>query len=342
MRGSAIAMLVLVGWVTDGTPERAPLWVTAGLVAMVAHEFAHARVAHRGGATPLVELSWRGGLTRWYPPGHLTPATEARALLAGPLAGLVLALVADRAAASITATGGVATVSTQWLAILAGISVVLAAIDLLPVFPRDGSRILLLLLPGPHVLRVVRVAGVGSVVAATVTTTLVASPWPELALVPGVLLLTNTWLACRGDRAIGRPVEAAIDAHDWTSVRRRLLQGCDSVTLVAHAQEEALACGDYEGAADIGDAALARGWHTIGFARRTAIARLLLEQDDRAMARVREAVTLGADPDELARETPLGALRHRFDWPQKVVDLTLLEGDDAFVVDLRAPASDGA
>ena len=333
-------MLVLIGWITDGTPLRAPLWVSAGLVALFAHEFAHARVAHRGGATPLIELSWRGGLTRWYPPGHLAPLTEARALLAGPLTGLVLALAAARAAALVTGSSVVASLATQWLSILVGVSIVLAVVDLLPIFPRDGSRILLLLLPGLQVMRVVRVAMIGSVTAAVAAAALLASPWPELALVPGVLLLSNTWLALRGDRALGRPAEEAIAARDWTSVRRRLLEGCDSVALVAAAQQEALDCGDYVEAADIGDAALARGWHTIGFARRTAIARLLLEQDDRAMARVHEAVALGADPDDLARDTPLGRLRHRFDWPEKVVDLAAIEAD-AFVVDLRETAVDG-
>lgn len=58
------------------------------------------------------------------------------------------------------------------------------------------------------------------------------------------------------------------------------------------------------------------------------------------MARVHEAVALGADPDDLARDTPLGRLRHRFDWPEKVVDLAAIEAD-AFVVDLRETAVDG-
>lgn len=334
-------MLVLIGWIADGTPMRAPLWMSAGLVALAVHEFAHARVARRGGATPLVELSWRGGLTRWYPPDQLPPLTEARVLLAGPLVGLALALLADRAATLLTGTSIAANLGAQWLSILTGVSIVLAVVDLLPIFPRDGARILLLLLPGPHVLRVVRVAMVGAVTAAMAAGALLASPWPELALVPGFLVLTNTWLAVRGDRAIGRPAEEAIAAHDWTSVRRRLLEGCDSVTLVAAAQQEALDCGDYAEAADIGDAALSRGWHTIGFATRTAIARLLLEQDDRAMTRVQEAVALGADPDDLARTTPLGRLRHRFDWPEAVVDLTAIEAD-AFVVDLRETAPDSA
>lgn len=341
MRGSVVGMLVLVGWIADGTPVRAPLWVAAGLVALLVHEFAHARVAHRGGATPLVELSWRGGLTRWYPPGELAPPTEARALLSGPLAGFALAFAADRAAALVTGTSAAADLTTQWLSIVTGVSIVLAAVDLLPIFPRDGSRILLLLLRGPHVERVVRASGVGAVTAAVATAALVASPWRELALVPGVLLLTNTWLACWGDRAIGRPIEEAIAAHDWVAVRRRLLEDCDSVSLVAIAQQEALNSGDYLGAADIGDAALARGWRTIGFARRTAVARLLLEQDDLAMQRVHEAVALGADPEMLASETPLGVLRHRFDWPEKVVDLTALEDDAPFVIDLRETAADG-
>ncbi len=333
LRGSAVPMLVLVGWITDGSPVRAPLWVTAGLVALAAHELAHARVARRGGATPLVELSWRGGLTRWFPPGQLSRSTEARALLAGPLAGLLVAFAADTAASAVTGTHWAADLSAQWLAILAGLSVVLAVLDLLPVFPRDGSRLVLLLLGGPTVANVVRAGAVGSVAASVATAVLLAvTPWPLLALVPGLFVLTNTWLAVHGDRAIGPPSPEAIARRDWRAVRRRVVAGCETPTGAAAAQQAALTAGDNAAAADIGDAALSHGWRSTSFATRTAVARLLLEEDDRAMALVHQAVALGADPDELAATTPLGQLRHRFDWPDAAARAA---APPPFVIDLR-------
>lgn len=334
VRGSLLPMLVLAGWLTDGTPARAHLWILAGSAALVAHEAAHAAVARAAGLTPHLELSWRGGLTRWFEPDAPSRATEARILLAGPLVGLALAQVALVLHSTLAAASPATTTLAELLAILAGVSVVAAALDLLPVFPRDGSRLLLLALRGQPVDRVVRAACFGAVTAAVATAALVLSQTPELAAATGVLLLTNTWLALWGDRAIGTPPEIAMERRDWTSIRRRIVAGCDSPQLAALAQKRALAVGDHAEAADIGDAALRRGWLSPGFATRTAVARAHLEQDERAMAMAYIAVSLGADPDELAQQPMLGRLRTRLDWPTPLGD----RGGDDYVVGRRHTA----
>lgn len=326
-------MLALAGWWFDGAPDRVPMWVLAGLAALLVHEMAHAWVGQRGGTTPYVDIAWHGGVTRWQPPGALSPRAELVALLAGPLAGATVggaALLASRSLATLSGTA--ASLGADLLLLFAAVSLAVAVLDLLPVFPRDGARMLLLALSAAPVAAVVRTATIGAVVAAVATGVLAATPLGSLAVLPAVFLVTNTWLAIRGDRAIGRPVPEAIDAGDWTSVRRRILAGCDSPELAAQAQERALAVSAFSEAADIGDAALARGWRTIGFARRTATARAFNEQDDLAVARVQDAVALGADPDDLAQEPMLRHLTYRLDWPTAP---TGRPSDQAFVVDLR-------
>lgn len=337
VRGSLVAMLVFAGWVTDGTPARALQWVWAGTLALLLHELAHAWMARRAGVEPHVELSWRGGLTRW-PDDHLPPATAARVLLAGPLAGLVVALAVERLGRLVPTDSVLGAVTVETLSILGGISVVVAALDLLPIFPRDGSRLLLLVLRGNPVDQVVRAASFGAVAAALATAALVISPARELAIVTGVLLVTNTWLAVWGDRAVGQRVEDAIESGDWLSIRRRVAAGCDSPSLAALAQHHALAAGAYAEAADIGDAALDRGWLTIGFATRTAKARMFLEEDDRAMERVKDAVALGAHPDDLAKEGILRPLTLRLDWPS--AERRTHDEFDEFVIDLRDEVTD--
>lgn len=331
MRPSAPAMLALVGWLLDGSPDRIPLWVLVGLAALAVHEVAHAWAGQRGGTTPYVDISWAGGLTRWQPPGALTARAEAIALLAGPLAGAAVGWAALIGSRSLARLGGPAAgLGAEALALFAGVSLFVAALDLLPVFPRDGARILLLVLPDQPVAAVVRTATIGAVVAAGVTAALLTTS-RELAVIPAILLVSNTWLALRGDRAIGRPVPEAIDAGDWSSIRRRILAGCDSPELAAQAQERALALSAFAEAADIGDAALARGWRTIGFARRTATARAFNEQDDLAVDRIHDAVAFGADPDELAQEPMLRRLTYRMDWPTAPAHTR----DHGFRIDLR-------
>lgn len=340
VRPSAPAVLALLGWLVDGSPDRILLWVVAGLAALVVHEVVHAWTGQLGGATPYIDISWHGGVTRWQPAGTLSRRAELGALLAGPVAGAAMgwaALVASRSLGTVseTAAGAAGTgvrLGAEALLLFAGVSLAAAALDLLPIFPRDGARVLLLSMSGQPVAAVVRTASIGAVVAAVATGVLLATPHRALTVIPGFFLVSNARLAIRGDRAIGRPVPEAIDAHDWTSVRRRILAGCDSPELAAQAQERALAVSAFAEAADIGDAALARGWRTIGFARRTATARAFNEQDDLAVARVIDAVAFGADPDELAREPMLRHLAYRLDWPSAPADRAK---DPGFAIDLR-------
>lgn len=130
-------LLAAVLAVLDG--EGVLLW--AALAAAV-HELGHyAAVRLQGGAVKELRLTVSGGemaLDRRYP---LTYAGELLAILAGPGASLLLAMGALR-----LGNGR----EEGWL--LAGLSLCLGWFNLLPVWPLDGGRALLLILAGflPH------------------------------------------------------------------------------------------------------------------------------------------------------------------------------------------------
>lgn len=309
VHGGAPAVLGLLGWWLDGTAARVWLWATVGLVALVVHELAHALVGRRVGASPTCEVTWSGGLTRWDATAVRTRTQHVTALLAGPAVGLALGV-----GALVLARAPVGWLVRDAAEVLAAVSLGAAVLDLLPLFPRDGARVALLWLRGTAVERTVQVATASSVVAAFATAGLALGPWPRVAVVPALFLVTSTWLALRGDRGIGLPVAEAAQRGAWTDVVHRVAADCAAPHEVAAAQQQALARSAFLAAADIGDAALRQGWATIGFARRTAEARALLEHDDLAMQRVHDAVAAGADPADLARGA-LARLAARADWP---------------------------
>ena len=130
-------LLAAVLALLDG--EGVVLWAAlAGTV----HELGHyAAVRLQGGAVKALRLTISGGemmLDRRYP---LTYAGELLSILAGPGASLLLALAALR-----LGNGR----EESWL--LAGLSLCLGWFNLLPVWPLDGGRALLLILAGflPH------------------------------------------------------------------------------------------------------------------------------------------------------------------------------------------------
>ncbi len=112
------------------------------VLAAAVHELGHyAAVRLQGGSVKALHLTISGGemmLDRRYP---LTYAGELLSILAGPGASLLLALAALR-----LGNGR----EESWL--LAGLSLCLGWFNLLPVWPLDGGRALLLILAGflPH------------------------------------------------------------------------------------------------------------------------------------------------------------------------------------------------
>jgi Zn-dependent protease len=138
-------------------PGRYPGWPTgvawavataAGVgffASVLLHELAHLAVARRAGVTPpSVTLLLFGGVA---PAEHgaRTPAGEAAIAIAGPLASITIGVAALGAAAAIAAppASGVATEAlVEALAVVGLLSCFVALVNLAPVFPLDGSRLL--------------------------------------------------------------------------------------------------------------------------------------------------------------------------------------------------------
>jgi Zn-dependent protease len=173
--------------------------VLALIASIVAHELAHALVAHAHGvATHGVTLAMVGGraeVERAMP----TPRGEIALAVAGPLANAALA--------------GIAAATWHWwpawsesavgvLAFVIRANVLLAVVNLLPVFPLDGGRVLRALLWRPAiglVLATRRAARVGLVVSGVIVfggalTAVFIAPWAGVfGVVTGLYLYLRAW-----------------------------------------------------------------------------------------------------------------------------------------------------
>jgi len=141
----------------EDLPSRFPAWpnsvawsvaVAAGagfFVAVLLHELAHLAVARRAGAAPAsVTLLLFGGVSPAERGAH-TARGEAAIALAGPLASIGIGLLALIAAGTIAAradSGIGAQAVAQALAIVGFLSSFIGLVNLAPVFPLDGSRLL--------------------------------------------------------------------------------------------------------------------------------------------------------------------------------------------------------
>jgi Zn-dependent protease len=158
---SVIIVLLILGASAHTTMAALVAFLAGGAVALVAHELGHAVVARAFGATDVtITLHSFGGLTSY----RLASATRTRLsaiAFAGPAVGLVLGLfvwLAERATAPAAYSDG-AQVYDQLLFVTVGWS----ALNLLPVVPLDGGRLLEQVLPGTPRTRA-RAAGLISTV----------------------------------------------------------------------------------------------------------------------------------------------------------------------------------
>jgi Zn-dependent protease len=142
--GFWVTSLLLGG--ASATGARAPLvvlaiWCAAVAVSVLVHEFGHALAFRRFGGRPQIHLYWLGGLAS--SSGRLTRQESVLVSLAGPAAGLVLGGLVW-AAGTYLAPGAV--VGSYYAAYtyvsLVHINIAWSLINLLPVMPLDGGRVL--------------------------------------------------------------------------------------------------------------------------------------------------------------------------------------------------------
>lgn len=195
------------------------LWVPAILVALTVHEFAHALTAYLLGddtpvrhgrltLNPLVHIDWLGLLLLvvahfgWAKPVPVTPArmerVGARAAMtlvagAGPASNVLLAVLGLLAlqAMSPQLAGAGWQGAAGFLQALVRINVLLAAFNLVPLPPLDGSKLVVALLPGLTGPAVARLEPYGTLVLVLLIAT-GAMRWvlyPFLAAVSGLVSL---------------------------------------------------------------------------------------------------------------------------------------------------------
>jgi Zn-dependent protease len=114
------------------------------LLATIAHELAHAIVARRSGMdVPAISVHFIGGAAA-VDVRAPTPRAEAAVALAGPATSLVIGLVCIGGAVAIATFGPDALLAeavADILVIVGALTIVLAAISVVPAFPLDGGRL---------------------------------------------------------------------------------------------------------------------------------------------------------------------------------------------------------
>jgi len=115
-------------------------------VSLMAHELGHALAARSAGQQPEISIHAFGGLTRWVPNRLLSRVRLISITLAGPVAGLLMALVgylALRFLPTSTLRHAASAVALQdVLGILFQVNLVWSLVNLLPVLPFDGGQLL--------------------------------------------------------------------------------------------------------------------------------------------------------------------------------------------------------
>lgn len=196
-----LAMVALLGFLT-GDLVRAAAFVLSATVAVLAHELGHAEVARRFGQVASIRLHLYGGTT-YHMGGVLTRAATWTIAAAGPAAGLLIGAAIFGIAEALDPR------SKRLDAILhdaAFVNAGWAALNLLPILPLDGGK---LLLTHP------RIEGAANVVSAIVAAILAA-----VGLVVGQPGLTLTFALLAGNN-FGETTAGRRLAEWWDRVERR-------------------------------------------------------------------------------------------------------------------------
>lgn len=117
-------------------------WIVVMFVGVLMHELGHALTARAFGQVPFITLHGLGGLTSWQPRGDIGPGRRAVITLAGPLVGIVVGVPAAVLAALLRDGSSAAVVAR----FAAEVNLVWGLLNLLPMLPLDGGRIVASLL----------------------------------------------------------------------------------------------------------------------------------------------------------------------------------------------------
>ena len=146
----------LIGWFSTESIEGTLIWVLLILISVTIHEFGHALTAMAWGQQVSIELIGFGGLTQ-RKGERLKLWKEFIIILNGPLAGLLLCLCARVLAIALNKTHP-GSPFVNWLVITYFVNLIWTVINLFPVQPLDGGRLLSLLLESIFGLKGIKAA----------------------------------------------------------------------------------------------------------------------------------------------------------------------------------------
>ena len=146
----------LIGWFNSGTVGGTLVWMALILLSVLVHEFGHALTAFAWGQPATIELIGFGGVTQ-RTGGRLKLWKEFVIIFNGPLAGFIFCLISlmlsnfVHSAYPYSPLGG-------WLFITFYVNLFWTILNLLPVQPLDGGKLLSLILESLFGLKGVKAA----------------------------------------------------------------------------------------------------------------------------------------------------------------------------------------
>jgi stage IV sporulation protein FB len=150
------------------------LFILAGFISVLVHELGHALTAKHFGKRVEIVLQAFGGYAAYSGPGHLSRNQSISITAAGPAIQILLGIAAK---ALVIYAVGLNHIGLIFFETLFEISIFWAVLNLLPVLPMDGGRILETLL-GPARLRLTLQISIG--VAVTIVVFALLYPIPML------------------------------------------------------------------------------------------------------------------------------------------------------------------
>lgn len=148
-------LAIVIGWLSSGTVLGTAIWTVVIVVSVLIHEYGHALTALAFGQRAQIQLVALGGLTQRRGP-KLRLWQEFVVVMNGPVAGLILfaaAYALDQALQDQPLTPFTYAVKITMYA-----NLFWTVVNLLPVLPLDGGRLLSIILEGIFGLRGVKIA----------------------------------------------------------------------------------------------------------------------------------------------------------------------------------------
>ncbi len=233
------------------------LWAVVLAISVVVHELGHASVARYFRLQPSIMLHGLGGLCAHAPAER--DRDEFLIVIAGPMAGYALGVAAIIARTLLPDSLNESLVAVQALKWLIWINFVISTLNLLPIWPLDGGRLLrLLTLRVFQPIRAEKVTHVVGIVLALGGAALaLALGFGRLGAFVAVLLAWSNFQVLRGQARSG-PVRSRHKAA------RALLKQADAAFAAQDWAEAARICHQIRDTPKLPAAVLDRVWHVLG------------------------------------------------------------------------------